>query len=62
MASAREMAREVLDPLPEESCFADIEYHFRVRESIEKGRPDLREGRTYSTDEVEWHLAPWPAR
>ena len=62
MANAKQMAREVLDQLPDDSTFADIEYHIRVRELVEDGRCDLREGRTYATEEVERDLARWLGR
>ncbi len=62
MLNAKQAAREVLDALPDDCSFADIEHHLRVRELIEEGRQDLREGRTYSHEEIERDLAQWLGR
>lgn len=59
MLNAKQAAREVLETLPDDCSFADIEYHLHVRQMIEEGRRDLREGRTYSHEEIERDLAQW---
>ncbi len=59
MLNAKQAARDVLDALPDDCSFANIEYHLRVRELVEDGRRDLRDGRTYSHEEIERDLAQW---
>jgi hypothetical protein len=58
----KEIAQEILNGLPDDCSFADIEYHLRVRELIEEGRQDLREGRTFTQEEIERDLAQWLGR
>jgi hypothetical protein len=58
----KEIAQDVLKNVPDDCSFADIEYHLRIRELIEEGRRDLRDGRTFIQDEIERDLAQWLGR
>ncbi len=62
MASAKQLALEVLNALPDDCSFEDISYHLRVRQMIEEGREDLRQGRMFSQEEIERDLAQWLGR
>ncbi len=59
MGTAKEEVRKLLDQLPDDSSFEDIQYHIYVREKIEKGLQDVQEGRTLSQEEVERRMAKW---
>lgn len=59
MATPKQLVLEALRALPDDCSFADIEHHVRVRELIEEGREDLRQGRTFSQEEIERDLAQW---
>ena len=53
MGTPKEEVRELLDQLPDDSSLEDIQYHIYVREKIERGLKDVREGRLLSQDEIE---------
>lgn len=59
MANAKEKVRELLDELPDDTTFEDIQYHIYVQQKIEKGLADLASGRTLSQKEVERRMAKW---
>ena len=61
MSTAKQLAREVLDGLPDDCSLEDIQYHLSVRQMIEQGREDVREGRYHTQDEIERDLAQWLA-
>jgi len=59
MDSAKEEVRKILDQLPDNSTFEDIQYHIYVREKIERGLKDAQSGRVLSQEEVEKRMARW---
>ena len=59
MATAKEEVRKMLDQLPDESSFEDIQYHIYVREKIERGLRDAQQGRTLSQEEAESRMSKW---
>jgi predicted transcriptional regulator len=59
MPTAKEVILKMLDRLPDESSFEDIQYHIYVREKIERGLQDMKEGRVLSQEEVEGRMARW---
>jgi predicted transcriptional regulator len=59
MATPKQVARELLDRLPDDCSLQDIQYHLYVRQMIEEGRRDVREGRVFSQEEIERDLAQW---
>lgn len=59
MKTAKEAVKKMLDGIPNNSTFEDIQYHIYVREKIERGLKDIREDRTISQEEVEKKLARW---
>jgi len=59
MASAKEEVRKLLDQIPDDSSFEDIQYHIYVREKIEHGLKDAEQGRVLSQEEVERRLLKW---
>jgi predicted transcriptional regulator len=59
MSTAKEEVRKLLDQLPDEASFEDIQYHIYVREKIERGLKDVKEGRVFTQAEVEEKMSKW---
>ena len=59
MATAIEEVRQILDKLPPEASLEDIQYHIYVRQKIERGLDDVREGRVISQEEAEKKMSKW---
>ena len=59
MSTPKEEVRKMLDRLPDDSSFEDIQYHSYVREKIELGLKDVAEGRVLSQEEVERRMSKW---
>jgi len=59
MASAKEEVRKLLDQIPDDSSFEDIQYHIYVREKIEHGLKEAEQGRVLSQEEVERRMLKW---
>lgn len=53
MKTAKEEVKKILDTLPDDSSFEDIQYHIYVRSKIEQGLKDIEEGSMLSLEEVE---------
>lgn len=50
--SVKDAMRRMLDRLPDDLTWEDLQYHIYVRQKIEAGLKDLDEGRTVSHEEV----------
>ncbi|MGD1104264.1 MAG: hypothetical protein ABSA59_19615 [Terriglobia bacterium] len=59
MGSAKEEVRRILEHIPDNASFEDIQYHIYVREKIERGLRDVKEGRGLSQEEVERRMRQW---
>ena len=59
MKTAKQEVKKLLDRIPDNSTFEEIQYHIYVREKIERGLKDVREGRVLTQKEVEKRLAKW---
>ena len=59
MPTAKEEVRKLLDALPEEASYEDIQYHIYVREKVEKGLLDARDGRVVTEEELDQRAAKW---
>ena len=59
MSAAKEKVRKILDRLPDNVSFEDIQYHIYVCQKIERGRKDIEAGRVISQEEMEKMLAKW---
>lgn len=62
MGTAKDEVRKLLDQLPDDSSFEDIQYHIYVREKIQRGLEDLEAGRTLTQEEAELRMARWLGR
>jgi predicted transcriptional regulator len=59
MSTVKEEVRKMLDQLPDDVYFEDIQYHIYVRQKLERGLQDLQEGRVVSQEEMERRMARW---
>lgn len=62
MNTAKQEVRRILEHVPDSASFEDIQYHIYVREKIEKGLQEVKEGRTISQEEVEKRMSQWLER
>ena len=62
MASPKQVAREILDSLPDDCSLEEIQYRLYVRQMVEKGRQDVRSGNVVSQQEIEQDLERWLAK
>ena len=59
MSTAKDIVKGILDRLPDNTSFEDIQYHIYVRDKIEQGLEDVEAGRVLDQDEVEQRMARW---
>ncbi|MCX5894415.1 MAG: hypothetical protein NTZ51_01085 [Proteobacteria bacterium] len=59
MLTAKEEVKKILDHLPDDVSYEDIQYHIYVREKIERGLNDIRNGNVLSQEEVEKRMSKW---
>ncbi len=59
VVSAKEEVRRILEVIPDSASFEDIQYHIYVREKIEQGLKDVKEGRVLSQEEMEQRMRQW---
>jgi hypothetical protein len=50
--SMKEEARRLVEQLPDEATWENLQYRIYVRQAVEAGLKDSREGRTLSLEEV----------
>ena len=58
VAEKRE-ATMLIEKLPDNSSFEDIQYHIYVAEKLKHARGNISEGNVYTQDEVEKRLEKW---
>jgi predicted transcriptional regulator len=59
MNTAKEEVRKLLDRLPEEASFEDIQYQVYVLDAISRGSEEIDRGDTVEHEEVKRRLAKW---
>lgn len=59
MSTAKTEVRKILDHLPDDASFEDIQYHIYVCQKVERGRKDIEEGRVISQEEMEQRMSKW---
>ena len=59
MKSAKEEVREILEKLPDEASLEDIQYQIYVRQKIDRGLEDVKQGKTISQKEMEARMSRW---
>jgi len=56
---ARKWIRQILDSLPDDASWEDVQYSIYVRERIEHGRREVDEDRVIDQAEVESRMRAW---
>jgi hypothetical protein len=59
VATAKAEVRKILDGIPEDASFEEIQYHIYVRQKIERALEDVRKGRLISQKEAERRMSKW---
>ena len=62
MDSPKQVAREILDSLPDDCSLEEIQYRLYVRQMVGEGRQDVRNGNVVSQQEIEQDLERWLAK
>ena len=62
MASPKQVARQILDSLPDDCSLEEIQYRLYFRQMVEEGRQDVRQGNVVSQQEIEQDLERWLAK
>lgn len=57
--TAKEQALELLSQLPDDCTTEDIVYHLYIREKVQRGREDVKNGRVHTHEEARKRLARW---
>ena len=59
MGKPKEEVRRLLETLPEESSFEDIQYHIYIQQAIRHGLEASERGELIEHEEVERRMAKW---
>lgn len=59
MATAKQVALEIVGSLPDDCTLKEAAYRLYLRQLVDEAREDFREGRTYTQEEVEREAAQW---
>ena len=59
MLQAKQEVLQLLDQLPENVSFDDIQYHIYVCQKINRALEDVESGNTISEEELEKRMAQW---
>ncbi len=62
MGSPKQVARQILDSLPDDCSLEEIQYRLYVRQMVEEGREDVRQGHVVSQEDIERDLERWLAQ
>ncbi|MBC8113694.1 MAG: hypothetical protein H7062_04910 [Candidatus Saccharimonas sp.] len=59
MTTVKEDVRQILDSLPDDTTYEDVQYHLFVRQRIQRGLDEMNSGRTVTQQEVEQRMQKW---
>lgn len=59
MATVKQEIRRMIESLPEDATWEDVQYSIYVRERIERGRCEAADGKILDEEEVERRMKPW---
>ncbi len=59
MPTVKEDVRQILDRLPDDTTYEDVQYHLFVRQRIQRGLEELNSGRTVTQQDVEQRMQKW---
>jgi hypothetical protein len=60
-STIKEEARRMIDRLPDDATWEDLQYEIYFRQEVERGLKDSKEGRTISTEELRRELGMDPS-
>ena len=60
--TAKQEVQQLLDELPDDTTFEDIQYHLYVKQTIAQGLADVAAGRVVPQEEIEQRFAKWLVR
>jgi hypothetical protein len=59
MASAKQIAFEIIRSLPDDCSLQDVTDRLYTRQLIEEARDDIRQGRVFTQEQIEQEAAQW---
>lgn len=59
MQTIKQEAGNLINNLPDDCSYDDIQYHLYVLQKIKKGLADVKEGKVYTHEEMEERMAKW---
>ena len=59
MATPKEEIRKILDTLPDDATWEDVQYSIYVRERVERGRRETNQATLIDQGEVELRMNRW---
>ena len=59
MGKPKEELLQLLEKLPDDVSYEDIQYHIYVQQAVQRGIEAADQGRLISQDEVERRMAKW---
>ncbi len=59
MGKPKDEIRRLLDELPDDVSYEDVQYHIYVRQAVERGLDAAKRGQVVSQEEVERRMAKW---
>ena len=59
MQTAKQDVQSLLQQLPDNATFDDIQYHLYVLEKIKRGQEDIADGRSCTHEEAKLRLSKW---
>ena len=59
LVAEKQEAAMLIDKLPDNSSFEDIQYHIYIAEKLKNSRADIKAGKLYNQKEVEKRLEKW---
>ncbi len=62
MVNAKEDVRKMLDLIPDDASYEDIQYHIYVQNKVQNGLDDIEKGRVVDQEEVEQRMRKWLER
>ena len=59
LVAEKQEATMLIEKLPDNSSFEDIQYHIYIAEKLKHSRANIKAGKVYSQNEVEKRLERW---
>jgi len=59
VGNAKDQVRKILDRLPEDASYEDIQYHIYIIQKVSKGLDEVAEGRVVDEEEADRRMDKW---